>query len=139
MNYFSSNSKWYLAELVNEITVTGDLRNVIHKNLTLVRADGADEAYQKALAFGQQAELSYFNPAGQRVQIVFRGLAGLYVITDELEDGAEILFEERIGMPREDLEKWIKSKGELSVFRSPKPSIGPDYSSGEIMGNPDPK
>ena len=50
MGYIPKNAKWYLAELVEEITISGDPRNVVHTNLVLVRADSAAEAYEKSLA-----------------------------------------------------------------------------------------
>ena len=52
MGYIPEDAKWYLADLVEEITVEGDPRNVVHTNMTLVRADSPEEAYQKAVQLG---------------------------------------------------------------------------------------
>src|SRR5437762_11462660 len=59
MAYIPENAKWYIATLIEEITVQGDARNVVHKNLVLVRADSPGEAYEKAQLLGKQAEASY--------------------------------------------------------------------------------
>jgi hypothetical protein len=39
MGYIPTDAKWYLADIVMEITIQGDSRNVVHVNTTLVRAD----------------------------------------------------------------------------------------------------
>ena len=75
--------EWYVAELIMEITVRGATRNAIHLNLVLVKALSPEEAYEKAVRFGQEAETSYDNPLGQPVEIRFRGVARL----DEAVDG----------------------------------------------------
>ena len=45
MAFIPADAKWYLAEIVEQISVEGDPRSVIHTNLVLVRADSPDEAY----------------------------------------------------------------------------------------------
>jgi hypothetical protein len=90
----------------------------VHYNLTLVRADSPEEAYSKALVFGKHHESSYTNPDGKHVQAVFRGLRNLFVIYDELEDGAEILYEEQTGLSEEQITSMIPGKDALAVFLS---------------------
>src|SRR5580658_4503571 len=98
MAYIPESAKWYLAEIVEQITVEGDPRNVVHTNLVLVRADSPDEAYQKAIELGTAGDASFENPDGKWVTFRFRGLHDLNVIYDELEDGAELDCSENIGM-----------------------------------------
>lgn len=133
MAFIPEGAKWYLAEIVNEITVEGDPRNVVHTNLVLVRADSPNEAYEKALDLGKGGETFFQNPAGKRVDIKFFGLHSLNVIYDELEHGAELSFHEKISMRAEELRKWIRPKEKLAVFAAIKPSSGPDYASGDIV------
>jgi hypothetical protein len=133
MVYVPQRASWYIAEIVEEISVEDDARHVLHKNLILVHADSPESAYQKALALGKEEELSYPNPAGKLVRITFRGLGELNIVHDELEHGAELIYEERIGLSNEEIEKCVRSKEELAVFRPPEPTTGPDYSSKEIM------
>jgi hypothetical protein len=52
MGYIPEDAKWYLAEIVEEITVEEDSRNVVHRNLHLIRADSPEEAYRKAIELG---------------------------------------------------------------------------------------
>src|SRR5262250_878679 len=118
MGHVSAGAKWYITELVEEITVEGDPRNVVHRNFILIRADSPEEAYQKAFKFGEQGETSYDNPQGHRVEIKFRGIADLDVIHDELEDGAELMFCSQVGLTEEELQQ-------LRSWKSSSPQIEP--------------
>jgi hypothetical protein len=124
---------WYVAELVEEITVSGDARNVLHRNLVLVRAATPEEAYAKATNFGLQSEVTYENPLGQKVDTRFHGIAQLDVMYDEPEDGAEVTFVEVIGVPEQEVRSWIPTKERLRAFLPPERSSGPSYSSREIL------
>jgi hypothetical protein len=133
MGYIPDDAKWYLAEIVEQITVEGDLRNVVHTNLVLVRADSPEEAYQKATELGTAGEQSYENPDGRRVTFRFRGLRDLNVIHDELEHGAELSYSEDLDMDDSAIAEWVTTKEELGVFRPITPSTGPDYSSRDVL------
>lgn len=133
MSYIPEDAEWYLADILMEITVEGDSRNVVHTNTVLIRAGSPDEAYEKALTKGRTEEISYQNPDGRLVTFLFKGLRDLIVIQEQLEDGAELTYTERIGMPEDELQKLITPKNELSVFEPISLSQGPDYSCGEIM------
>jgi hypothetical protein len=133
MAFIPKGAKWYLATLVEEITVEGDSRNVVHKNLLLVRADCPEQAYENALNLGKQSESSYENPKGMMVRIKFRGLRELNVIYDELEHGAELSYQESVGVPEKEIEALLRRKEDLGVFQPITPTTGPDYSSREIV------
>jgi len=127
MGYIPKDAKWYLARLVEQITVEGDPRNVVHTNLILVRADSPEEASQKALALGAQREIAYENPHGLKVKTTFRGPNDLGVIHDPLEHGAELEFTEELNMDEATINKRISRKEDLSVFAPIQSSGGPDY------------
>ena len=135
MGFIPEDAKWYIADLLEEITVSGETKNVLHRNSILIRADSPEEAYEKAGNFGRNSETSYLNSKNQDVIIKFRGIAELEVIHDLLEDGAELTYTERIGVPEEEIARLILEKEELSVFRPINPSSGPDYGSREIRQN----
>jgi hypothetical protein len=116
MGYVPAGAKWWLADLAIEFNIEGEAGNRVHYNLTLVRADSREEAYEKALHFGAEAESTYTNSDGHTVNVRFRGLRDLYVIYDQLEDGAELLYEEAIDLPEDELMASIKPKQQLSVF-----------------------
>ena len=133
MGYVPKGAEWYLARLVEQITVEGDSRNVIHTNLVLVRADSPEEAYQKALDLDAQGEITYDNRHGQSVTIRFRGLRELGVIHDPLKHGTELEYEEHLDMDEAAIKEWISRKEDLSVFAPIRPSAGPDYGSREVV------
>ncbi|MGA3334571.1 MAG: DUF4288 domain-containing protein [Terracidiphilus sp.] len=127
------SAEWYLAELVMKITVADDPRNVVHQDLTLIRASSADEAYEKATKFGKDGETEYWNPDGKAVQISFQGISDLTEVYEDLEDGAELAFRETVGMCEDEIRNLVPSRDRLPAFRPLGRSDGPDYASGEIV------
>ena len=132
MAFIPKDAVWYIAQVVLEVVVEGEGRNVVHTNYLLVRAESPDEAYEKALRLGGEHESTYLNENKKRVRIGFRGLRNLTVVYEPLEDGAELLYEETVGMSREDLEGLIRPKESLGIFKPIQRSPGPDYGSEEI-------
>jgi Domain of unknown function (DUF4288) len=133
MGYIPKSAKWYLAEIVEQINVEGDPRNVVHTNLFLVRADSPEEAYQRAIELGTSGEQSYKNPDGKSVTFRFRGLRDLNVIHDELEHGAELIYSENLDLDESAIREWLTPKEELGVFLPITPSTGPDYRSRDVV------
>jgi hypothetical protein len=110
MGYIPADAKWYLADIIEEIQVQGHPLNVIHINMLLVRADSPEEAYIKAIELGEQCNTSYENSAGSLVTISFRGLRDLYVIHDELEHGAELIYEQKVGLTQGQIAALVREK-----------------------------
>jgi len=133
MSFIPQDAQWYVADILEEIRVEGDPRNVVHRNTVLIKADSPEDAYAKSIMLGKEGELEYSNPGGRQVRIVFRGLADLNVIHGELKHGAELFYTEKIGVPEEEIKRLIQTKDGLAVFRETKKSTGPDYSPKEIM------
>ncbi len=117
MGYIPPDAKWYLAEIVEEFRIDGEADNIVHTNLVLIRADSPDEAYDRAIELGKPFNTTYLNPEGKTVSVTFRGLLDLNVIHDELEHGAELIYEERVAMSEEELRRWGSEKSELGVFK----------------------
>ncbi|HTU21548.1 MAG TPA: DUF4288 domain-containing protein [Gemmataceae bacterium] len=116
MAFIPSDAHWYLADIVLEHRIEGDSRNVVHVNTHLIDAASPELAYEKALALGHAAELEYLNTEGKQVHIIFRCLRQLNIIPEELEDGAELMYEEMVGIPEEELQQWVRPKETLGVF-----------------------
>ena len=133
MAHIPPNAEWYIAEIVEEIIVANDERNVIHQNLVLINAHSPDEAYSRAITLGRGGETEYENPVGQKVVIKFRGLSSLDVIHDAIEHGAELRFLKNVCVPEAEIVKLLKSKEQLEAFQKIRPSTGPDYASKEVV------
>lgn len=116
MSYIPSGAKWWLADIVLEIRVDGEAGSLVHYNLTLLRADSAEHAYSKALARGAESAGTYTNTDGKQVHVLFRGLRDLFVIYEDLEDGAELLYEEKVNLPETEILASIRQKDTLAVF-----------------------
>lgn len=116
MGFIPSDARWYIADVVLEHRIEGDMRNVVHVNTHLIEADGPDEAYEKAMVLGRDSEHDYQNTDGCLVQVTFRGLRELNVIHEKLEDGAELMYSEHVGMPEEKLQAWNRPREKLAVF-----------------------
>ena len=133
MGFVPKDAEWYLAEIVEELTVADDPRNVVWRNLILIHANSPDDAYEQALSLGRSGDTEYLNPGGKLVTIRFRGLSFLDVIHDPLEHGAELMFQSNVGIAPDDLQKLLLSKEELQLFRPNSRLEGPDVASGEIV------
>jgi hypothetical protein len=134
MAYIPSDTRWYLADIVLELLIEGDSRNVVHTNLRLIEAASPEQAYEKALALGRNEEQTYTNTDGNQVRVVFRGLADLNAIHDALEDGAELAFSESVSVPPAKLRARVRRKEQLGVFAPHGPRRqGPNYMPDSIM------
>lgn len=132
MAYIPQDAAWYITELVIEILVEEDPRNIVHRNLILIHAHSPDEAFSRANEIGQQHQREYQNPGGRLVRLRFRGISRLNVIHEPIEDGAEIIYTEQVGVSETEIQRMIPARDCLSVFRPIESSAGPDYSSNEI-------
>src|SRR5262249_18483659 len=114
-------------EIIEEIQVEGEPQSIAHINFTLVRADSPKEAYDKAIELGKELECSYKNTDSKFVTIIFRGLRDLNVIHDELEHGAELIYQEKIDLTSEQIVQMVREKGQLSIFLPMIASKGLNY------------
>jgi hypothetical protein len=134
MGFIPADARWYLADIVLEHIVEGDPRNLVHVNMHLVEAESPEQAHEKALALGRDSEDEYANTDGRQVRVVFRGLRGLNVIHEALEDGAELAYSEMVAVPEEQLRGWITPKEQLSVFAPLESKLDvPNYMPESVM------
>jgi hypothetical protein len=133
MGFVPRDAEWYLAEIVQELTVANDPRNIVWRNLTLIHGESPDDAYEQALHLGRSGDTEYLNPAGKLVTIRFRGLSFLDVIHDPLEHGAELTFQSNVSVAPDDLNRLLLPKERLHLFCPTVKPDGPDVASSEIV------
>lgn len=133
MAFIPKDAKWYLAGIVEQLSVEGDPRHVVHINTVLVRAGSPEEAYTEALLLGANSNNTYANPEGKTVTIRFLGLHDLNVIHDELEHGAELSYRKFMTTDESTIREWVSTKEDLGVFAPMRLKEGPDYTSKEVM------
>lgn len=114
--FIPKDTEWFIGELVEEFKAAGQVKNLVHINTILIRANSPEMAYEKAIALGESANRVFRNTDGVEVSVRFRGLRGLYPVYDRLEDGAELLYEEHEGMGDEAIAEMVKLKEALAVF-----------------------
>jgi hypothetical protein len=127
MGVIPTNVRWFLADFVVEFRIEDDPRNAVHVTTVLIRADSAEEAYSRALELGRGEYHRYRNDDGKVVEARFRGLGDLQPIREELEHGAELVYTEKVGLSPEAVLGLVRPKAELSAFREPSRSDGPNY------------
>ncbi len=117
-------SQWYIGEIIEEITVEGEPRNIVHRNVKLLYANSPEEAYGKAHALGKETEINHLDPERKLVRTRFWGLAELNVVHDDLKRGAALYYEEHIGVPGETSHHWVLPKKDLKAARAVKAHPG---------------
>lgn len=139
MTAIPNDEKWYIAELVMECQIEDEPRNVVHVNILLVQANSPEDAFVKAEQLGREGEDFCLNPNSKVVTWTYRGLRNLMVIDDDLEHGAELMFEEEIGISEEDVQAMLSQKSQLNVFRpyEPRDADFPSYGSKDILDEVD--
>jgi len=124
----TARREWFLAELVMELVIEGERRNVVHINQCLVEAGSPAEAHKRALDLGRQGQHRYLNTDGRRVREIFRGLRDLNRMHDDPAHGAEVSFEEHFAVPQATLKQWVRPKRDLGLFAPRRPGTDlPNY------------
>ena len=76
-------ARWYIAELVEELILDGNIRNVIHRKTRVIFADCQEDAYQKALSLSREHEPTYLNQMFEGAQTRYWGLNELNLLADD--------------------------------------------------------
>lgn len=84
----------------------------VWENTRLIRARNREEAYRKAMRLSQEGYPSKTDGGEWR----FAGISDLLPVYEDLEDGAEILWNVRGRLPMSRIKKMVRSKKQLSVF-----------------------
>jgi hypothetical protein len=115
--------EWFLADLIQQFTFA-DGSHSIYVNTLLVKATSIEQAYEKALGFGDAYNYSFTNTNQEEVKVSFRGLRDLYFIYDKLEDGAELIYEEYEEITEEEIAAMVTPMDKLMAFgnHDPEPS-----------------
>lgn len=112
---------WYVAsyvlrfvELERSDIEDPDARFITWINSILVRASDLDEAYDKTVTFARQNTEPYKGgKQGVPVQWVFEGVTEILPIYEELQDGAEIMWEERNPRKLSNIRTSVRQKGQF--------------------------
>jgi hypothetical protein len=118
-------SRWYIAELTEEVTLEGDPQHVVHRKTRVIFADSAEDAYEKALSMITEHELSYLHEYHKAVRTRFWGLRELPLSNEDM-DRAGILPKERIGTARRRNSTGLSADQQFALLMSLKPGALPN-------------
>lgn len=118
-------SRWYIAELTEEVTLEGDPQHVVHCKTRIIFADSAEDAYEKALSMITEHELNYLHEHNKAVRTRFWGLRELPVSNEDM-DRAGILPKERRGTARRRNSTGLSPDQQFALLMSLKPGALPN-------------
>ncbi|HZS28927.1 MAG TPA: DUF4288 domain-containing protein [Candidatus Angelobacter sp.] len=118
-------SRWYVAELTEEVTLEGDPLNVVHKKTRVIFADSAEDAYEKALSMITEHELGYLNEHKRAVRTRFWGLREMDLSNEDM-DRAGILPQEKKGAARRQNSTGLTPEQQFALLISLKPGALPN-------------
>ena len=118
--WIPQDMEWFLAELIQQFTYL-DGSHSVYVNTKLVKATSLEQAYEKALKFGEAYNESFTNTDQEEVKVSFKGLRDLYLIYYRLEDGAELLYEEYEEITEEEITAMVTPKEKLAAFETHGP------------------
>jgi hypothetical protein len=122
----NENRNWYIVEIIEKYEPINrneeqDLRRVTTwGNHHLIKADSPEKAFDKAVILGKEKNYKFINSEGIEMESIFVGIGELLPIYEDIEDGAELMWNDygyisnrrTMKMPykKEELMKLIKTK-----------------------------
>jgi uncharacterized protein DUF4288 len=121
----TETSRWYVAELTEEVTLEGDPLHVVHRKTRVIFADSAEDAYEKALSMISEQEKSYLSEHNRAVRTRFWGLRELNLSNEDM-NRAGILPKERLGAARRRNSSGLSPEQQFALLMSLKPGALPN-------------
>lgn len=122
----NKNGNWYIVEIIEkcepvERNEKQELRRVTTwGNHHLIKADTPEKAFDKAVKLGKEAEYKFTNTDKIEMEWIFVGIGELLPIYEDIEDGAELMWNDygfisnqrtmRMPYEKKELMKLIKPK-----------------------------
>jgi len=122
----NKNRNWYIVEIIEkcepiERNEKQELRRVTTwGNHHLIKADSPEKAFDKAVKLGKEAEYKFTNSDKIEMEWIFVGIGELLPIYEDIEDGAELMWNDygfisnrrtmRMPYKKKELMKLIKPK-----------------------------
>ncbi|MBO9491017.1 DUF4288 domain-containing protein [Endozoicomonas sp. G2_1] len=91
-------------------------------NTVLLKAVDKEQAYQKAIEYGElgiENESNWSNDKGRKGRWIFEGLINLLDVDESVidPDGTELFFDDDCGISVGKVQSWVRKKEDLEVFR----------------------
>ena len=118
-------TRWYVAELTEEVTLEGDPQNIVHKKTRVIFADSAQDAYEKALTMITEHEIGYLNEHRKAIRTRFWGLRELTLSNEDM-NRAGILPKSCAGTARRQNSTGLTPEQQFALLLSLKPGALPN-------------
>jgi len=89
MSASPETARWFIAELIEELILSGNVGNVVHRKTRVIFADSHEDAFEKALALSTEHETSYLNQKHDSGQTRYWSFHELNLMSDEKPSKAE--------------------------------------------------
>jgi|TARA_B110000240_G_C13408614_1_gene414189 hypothetical protein len=122
----NKNGNWYIAEIIEkcepvERNEKQELRRVTTwGNHHLIKADSPEKAFDKAEKIGKEAEYKFTNSDKIEMEWIFVGIGELLPIYEDIEDGAELMWNDYGFISNRRTLKMPYKKKELMKLIKPK-------------------
>ncbi|WP_047416504.1 DUF4288 domain-containing protein [Cellulophaga sp. Hel_I_12] len=126
----NENGNWYIVEIIEKYEPVirnekQDLRRVTTwGNHHLIKADSPEKAFDKAVKLGKEKNYKFINSDQQEMESIFVGIGELLPIYEDIEDGAELMWNDygfisnrrtmRMPYKKKELMELIKPKQKLT-------------------------
>ena len=110
--YYLPGTRWYIAELIEEVSVDGFPRQIIQRNARFIFAHSPEEAYEQALTLDSNSQND------EKVSHTrYWGLAHLNVVQEDLRQPEMPMMPEEIS-PKYPVPGWVAAKKNLASIAS---------------------
>lgn len=122
----NKNGNWFIVEIIEKCEpVKRDEKQELRRVTTwgnhhLIKADSPEKAFDKAVKLGKEAEYKFTNTDKIKMEWIFVGIGELLPIYEDIEDGAELMWNDygfisnrrtmRMPYEKKELMKLIKPK-----------------------------
>lgn len=111
--YSLPGTRWYIAELIEEISFGAFPRKVVHRNSRFIFANSPDEAYEQAVALGNETPLPANVADDQFSRTRFWSLSHLNVVKEDFRPEADSLAAQFVIQRSSTPPAWVPSADPL--------------------------
>jgi hypothetical protein len=114
-----NNGNWFLAEIIEKYEPLDSNKTQVMRRVTtwgnyhLIYAESPDEAYDKAVIIGKESNYTFTNSDKMKMKSEFLGIGDLLPIKEDIEDGAEIFWNDYGFISAKRSERLTLTKKEL--------------------------
>jgi hypothetical protein len=123
---YNKNKNWFIVEIIEKCEpVNHDENNDLRRvttwgNHILIKADSVEKAFDKAVKIGKEGEYKFTNTDNLEMEWKFVGIGELLPIHEDIEDGAELMWNNYGFISNRRTMKMSYEKSEILELLKPK-------------------